>query len=1403
MKKKIIDTVTNSFDSAITKTHHKFPFDKLSPKDFSELCYWLADDSDEFFDVEYYEGRDDKGRDVVAKRKEDKQNIEKCYFQCKRHKKISCSIFKKEVDKIKRHSDEKEDFKPDVITFVVACCVSPTIKDKTKKYARSKGFMKVFFWTEVELDKKVWDCPNCLRKFFDIEKNIKGLIDSMITQVQPEREKITFEFALQKCPILPNEFIPMTKWISRIDNSFRNVPFLYLYGIPKGSKTSIAAEYINHKNTPNYIWFEFKGVNNEFLFLLRDVAHFIDIYLKDRKLRAQRFVYKHISAEKVIQDFIDMIKSLDHFFLVLDNIHYAKEKDPLNSFLNILLKKSGNNVRVILISENKAGFESSPWWTNSILLNIQGFDPDEIKQFFIKENINISGFNENVFQLIHSHTCGHPFLVRSLIEQTKSKKVKPVIGIINRILKPLKLSKEEKKLSEHLQSKIYDSLLTEKDEKTLFNRLSMLDISFSQELSDEIAKINPSISSPRFVFNSLKRKILEPRTDNTFEIPKLFRKIGEASISPDEKRVIFKTTGYFLIKPNEGIVLFMDALWGYWFLLLAEEYESALRGFSFLITQIIYHNKKEFLSYVLDFCGFLKLHKQPINNDLLLSFYSIIGTAYFQLQKYREIERVIANIEKIPKISEKTDANLLFNLLAFQYYGFCNFEARKLLRSTRNILKTSTYFKTKLQSRNATRNLLRTVAYNTALNAASGGIYILKSLLELAINNKVSFDDFLYPEYNGLGFFEILTTNLFRGFYANFHSNKQSLNAVIEELKDILSLFETCKYTKGRVSITHLIGSLQVCFGGDQTDARKYLGSTLKYLNESELSKEKKETIKIHVSIDFGDSFYLDKKFDDAGMHFTEIVRRKKVPTSWDFLYFHSLKRLGICHFHLGNYQNAKSTFEQALKHSLKHHNKYNEFGLQVIGGLTIFFAKLKNYNKAVQCLALILQYLKHIPGEKYRTLSAHIIMWLMAILNKNKADEDLQYLPKVETLIEPDFEFYSRYYQNLAGYEFKGSLPDLQYMVGKCFELIANDSKAIMWYEKTLLSTDSDKGTSFLASFRLSQLYIKSKDYSNAIKKGIYMLELKANRLLLKHFMTNTFYHIDNVLYYIFIPSTKKLIKKTGNKTEFSDIEEILLHFVVLTESSEIEEKEKVLSFAYSALGAFYLINDKTDKGNDWWLKGYNLAKKIKYTYMVIQNEIWWDFSFTKSIRNLPKFFINNCKTLIAIIDGMPDTENFTKYYPQKFSNFWMIISMPKSSKVSESDQKLLNTLKNNLIEYQKVLNTKDAFLATCYFCIEGLSAIGVDELCVKISEYFLRNDVHLFSDKLPDLIELYFRKKKKAIVSQLNKNANNIIERSKEAITVLTSFLKLNQKLVMPLISRVKEMLGEFRVLAGESLK
>lgn len=535
MKKKINNKREGSSGRVITKTYHKLPFSKLSPEEFSELCYWVVDESDEFFDVEYYEGTGDKERDVIAKKKTSIGKIDKCYFQCKRYEKIHFNIFKKAIDKLKKHSDETKEFKPDIIIFVVARQVSPTIKDDTKTYANLVGFSKVFFWTDVELDKKVWDSPKCSKKFFGLGEDIESIKYLVIKKFRWET-KFAFKPLLQKCPTLPNSFISRTEWVEQIDKVLSKKPFLYLYGYPKCSKTSIIAEYIANKTIDDYFWYEFKGIDSECFLFIRDIEYFIDIHSKDESLQLQFLLKKQIPVETVVQDIVDLVRNRKEFYIILDNVHLLTNKELLNFVLNSISKQENTNVKFILISETKTGFEDSSWWTNSNSLLVQGFNASEIRKLFIEEKVDISGFNENIFQFIHSNTSGHPLIVRALIEEINKSGVTPIKMITTKVLQPLKLSQNEKKLREQLQSKIYDTLLADEREKVLFNRLSALAGSFSYELVEEIAKISPLISNPLIIFNLLKRKILESKNENSYEIPSLFRKIAERSVSSSENR---------------------------------------------------------------------------------------------------------------------------------------------------------------------------------------------------------------------------------------------------------------------------------------------------------------------------------------------------------------------------------------------------------------------------------------------------------------------------------------------------------------------------------------------------------------------------------------------------------------------------------------------------------------------------------------------------------------------------------------------------------------------------------------------------------------------------------------------------------------------------------------------------
>jgi len=141
-------------------------FGNFPPERFTRMCFWLVERSSEFDRAEYYDMTGDKKRDVIGYKYNRVGKEGKWYFQCKRYKKIYPGQLKKELDGIKRHVDEDENFKPDRIVFVTACPVSPSCKDDVKKYAKTLSFEIIDFWDNVKLDEKVKANPETEEEFF-------------------------------------------------------------------------------------------------------------------------------------------------------------------------------------------------------------------------------------------------------------------------------------------------------------------------------------------------------------------------------------------------------------------------------------------------------------------------------------------------------------------------------------------------------------------------------------------------------------------------------------------------------------------------------------------------------------------------------------------------------------------------------------------------------------------------------------------------------------------------------------------------------------------------------------------------------------------------------------------------------------------------------------------------------------------------------------------------------------------------------------------------------------------------------------------------------------------------------------------------------------------------------------
>ncbi|MBI5207232.1 MAG: helix-turn-helix domain-containing protein, partial [Candidatus Firestonebacteria bacterium] len=153
---------------SIILSRYVFPFWSKTPEEFENLCYVYLKRSKEYNDVTLNRGIGDKGRDIIGYKFSTVGGKKKWYFQCKNYERISYKDFKKEIDKIKKHSDEIENFKPDKIIFITACPFSPECRDKTKEYANNLGLNEIEIWNDVELTERVESIKGLKEEFFPV-----------------------------------------------------------------------------------------------------------------------------------------------------------------------------------------------------------------------------------------------------------------------------------------------------------------------------------------------------------------------------------------------------------------------------------------------------------------------------------------------------------------------------------------------------------------------------------------------------------------------------------------------------------------------------------------------------------------------------------------------------------------------------------------------------------------------------------------------------------------------------------------------------------------------------------------------------------------------------------------------------------------------------------------------------------------------------------------------------------------------------------------------------------------------------------------------------------------------------------------------------------------------------------
>ncbi len=138
-------------------TEQELPLDRLSPRDFERLTYWLVR-REGYERVEFLgQAGSEQGRDVVAWK-----GGRRVVFQCKRVRRF---VLAGAVDELAKLEKLGEGERPDVMVFVVSIAVSADLR------AKIRGFWwgadeDCRFWSGAELDERIKRHPEVVKQFF-------------------------------------------------------------------------------------------------------------------------------------------------------------------------------------------------------------------------------------------------------------------------------------------------------------------------------------------------------------------------------------------------------------------------------------------------------------------------------------------------------------------------------------------------------------------------------------------------------------------------------------------------------------------------------------------------------------------------------------------------------------------------------------------------------------------------------------------------------------------------------------------------------------------------------------------------------------------------------------------------------------------------------------------------------------------------------------------------------------------------------------------------------------------------------------------------------------------------------------------------------------------------------------
>ncbi|MBI5214229.1 MAG: tetratricopeptide repeat protein [Ignavibacteriae bacterium] len=1247
---------------------------------------------------------------------------------------------------------------------------------------------------------------------FSLLKQIDDGVKSILSRSAQVTESINLEYIAQKAPKVPNDFIERKHKTNIINGMLSQKPLLFIHGVTRSTKTFLVSQYVSDFNIANYYWYDFKvnqGVGDNFIF--NDLVHFLDSVIPNANVK-EKWISRELSLNKLVTLCTEQIHGSTFQLIVLDNIQSVSVFNGLFAFLEILLKESNGSIKVILISEDRDTLNPSATLAlHSNVMELNGFDEEEIMELMKASGCNVEGVNENLLTLIRVGTSGHPDFINGLITEINSAASTrhTVAVLVEKVIAGWKNVGGSEAITEAIANRIYNVHLQTTDGKRMFNRLCALTGQFSGELAEYLASIDPKVADAGMIFQLISNKFLDVYPNSRFSVPTLFQRVGINNLSSDEKRNIHSAAADYLFTPRRGTVDFKDATQSCFYFLMAGKIDEVLRRCGLLLSRIILEDKDiTTIRYVINELNiFFNLDLEPKYNNQYLLILILALKTYHQLKDVKNQDRILAKVLAMPTSSLDPVNRLFRHIYLIYHYSHDPERSEQSINCAIKMVQIITQERLPKELTDPKfMNQVLSVPFYFIARQEKPRIDLLVLLVKAYSAAKIELSR-VFRKKELSDFFQILFTKLYRNLSID-PSRVTTLEEAISDLEELRNLFEVNAHLSATRDISYLIGCLLNDLSNDCHRTLQHFDRAKNTHVSSDLSDNK---ILAEIIVGMADCYYKSKDYKSALMKYEESIKIFETSNIKDFLLLHTYRRAAISQSELGLNMDAKKNFFKALSMARNLGTRREQNSLETLGDMSTFYIHINEYYNSAKCFSIMVSMLNNPELAGYMQIISHSLGWLTFTLDGNWDGKLVN--PDGTKSNEPWVKPYFGMYNKTLDYRSPElSIIKVKLLLATTLAHVGLPDKGISIFEQVSMFSLTKSNDKILAVGTLMKFhpYLKSlRDLKSAFRCIVNQFRLlnEINDVELPTSLRDKNF-FDTILTLEVIPVVNSIIEKYDNQISFTRAEDSLLYFLARCDELSEPSKSKLCAFIMSVLGWLYgqnqhLQSDYQGKAANWLFKSHRLAIVINYLYVIIHNRIYFDFILTVEIRDLSKFVKRNFETFYLIMQNWIDAQYFVELFSKHFFRLWLSISPPDGEDDSQDVDivsKIQSVLRGeNIVELD--FPDRTVIITSAMMKLDQECNFDPIKLKVVIEVCF-----DMLTDKtkhhLESLLEVYHQVAKRAIVSNLQ-NIGTMVSLAQKAVDTLETLAMKPYVIANPAIQlKLEEIIREMNVLSGKLL-